>query len=67
MNDARCPSLALHFKAVLKIGSGCRVWATKDFCPLWVFPKWSIACAKLFKHLKQKWGSASTIVNCWNS
>ncbi|MEG2357745.1 hypothetical protein [Acinetobacter sp.] len=32
MDAARCPSLALHFKAVLKTGSGCRVWATKDFC-----------------------------------
>jgi hypothetical protein len=54
MDAARCPSLALHFKAVLKTGSGCRVWATKDFCLLWVFPKEGLACAKAFKLLKQK-------------
>jgi len=46
--------LALHFKAVLKTRSGRHVWTTKGFYPLQVFPKRSIACAKLFKHLKEK-------------
>jgi hypothetical protein len=37
--DATCfPSLALHFKAVLKTGSGRRVWETKGFsCGLKIY------------------------------
>jgi len=31
MDAQRFPSLALHFKAVLKTGSGCRVWEIKGF------------------------------------
>jgi len=31
MDAQRFPSLALHFKAVLKTGSGCRVWGIKTF------------------------------------
>ena len=31
MDATRFSSLALHFKAVLKTGSGRRVWETKGF------------------------------------
>jgi len=31
MDATRFPFLALHFKVVLKTGSGCRVWETKGF------------------------------------
>ncbi|WP_291353808.1 MULTISPECIES: hypothetical protein [unclassified Acinetobacter] len=31
MDATRFPSLALCFKAVLKTGSGCRVWEKKRF------------------------------------
>jgi hypothetical protein len=49
MDAAHCPSLAPHFKAALKTGSGCRVWAAKGFFRLWIFPKEGLACAKVFK------------------
>jgi len=38
MDATRFPSLALHFKAVLKTGSGCCVWETKGFsCGLKIY------------------------------
>jgi hypothetical protein len=38
MDATRLPSLALHFKAVLKTGSGCGVWETKGFsCGLKIY------------------------------
>ncbi|MEJ2898540.1 hypothetical protein [Acinetobacter sp. NS-4] len=38
MDATRFPSLALHFKAGLKTGSGCRVWEIKGFsCGLKIY------------------------------
>ncbi|MDN5512098.1 hypothetical protein [Acinetobacter sp.] len=38
MDATRFPSLALHFKAVLKTGSGCCVGEIKDFsCGLKIY------------------------------
>ncbi|NNG81959.1 hypothetical protein HLH16_08335 [Acinetobacter sp. ANC 5378] len=38
MDATRFPSLALHFKAVLKTSSGSRVWETKGFsCELKIY------------------------------
>ena len=38
LDATRFPSLALHFKAVLKTGSGSRVWETKGFsCGLKIY------------------------------
>jgi hypothetical protein len=38
MDATRFPSLALHFKAVLKTGSGGRVWETQGFsCGLQIY------------------------------